>query len=268
MGKINTAVKILILLGFSAFSAWLVISGETTRYVHPRMIPYIIAAAAVMFIIALIMAVDFMRKKTDKKLNASLIIYIIPIITAFSVPAVAFSAADTSTAGLQLGTNTSQQAEAATENTAGTTTVASSETEETTSSQPTETTAESKETAENGSIVLDNANFYGYLYDIYASPEDYTGKEIELTAFVFFDGSVNENEFVAARLVMVCCAADMATSGFLCEYEKSSELEADTWVTVRGTLGVKNSQGTNIPYIIVSSVEKTDAPSEEYIYPY
>lgn len=97
----------------------------------------------------------------------------------------------------------------------------------------------------------------------------YEGVKIEVVGFVFKDNEeFSDNEFVPARLMMVCCAADMVPVGFLCRYDKASELAADAWVKVTGTIIKAQYDGETVPCIQAETVLTTDKPANDYVYPY
>ena len=50
--NINTAIKIILLLGFASFFMVTIFTGSVSLYVHPRIVPYMIFASVVMVIIA------------------------------------------------------------------------------------------------------------------------------------------------------------------------------------------------------------------------
>ncbi|NYB75815.1 TIGR03943 family protein [Sedimentibacter hydroxybenzoicus DSM 7310] len=121
---------------------------------------------------------------------------------------------------------------------------------------------------ENKKINIINDEFYPWITEIYANMDGYEGYEITMTGFVFKDQEyLNENEFVPARLAMVCCAADLAPIGILCLYDNLSELESGQWVTVTGILHKGQYNGQDEPQITVTGI----SPAEEvlvYIFPY
>lgn len=264
MGKmkfvdINSILKILILFGFSAFFVVTIMQGTVTKYVHPRMIPFMIAAAIVMCITAVLQFVELWKSHTGRKFNLSLLVYAVPLLTAFCFPAVSLDSSTVTAENFQFKTESSAE-QTTPQGSAGQDT--SSQNDNTTSQAVTESVGE------KDSIVLDDENYYSYLYQIYENPKDYEGKKIELVGFVFKDETLAENEFVPARLVMVCCAADMVTSGFLCRYDHAAELVPDTWVKVTGTLQVDTMDGELSPYIEAIGIEPAEKPLQEYVYPY
>lgn len=121
---------------------------------------------------------------------------------------------------------------------------------------------------ENKKITISNDEFYPWITEIYGNIDRYEGYEITMTGFVFKDQEyLNENEFVPARLAMVCCAADLAPVGILCLYDNLSELESGQWITVTGILHKGQYNGQDEPQLTVTGI----SPAEEvhgYIFPY
>lgn len=126
--------------------------------------------------------------------------------------------------------------------------------------------------AANKKITVSDDNFGMWYSEIYMNMEKYEGYTITITGYVYKDPEVFEkNEFVPARLMMSCCVADLSPAGFTCKYDKASELKADSWVTVEGTLHVGqyeyNGEKFDEPQITVEKI----VPAKEvegYVYPY
>lgn len=121
-------------------------------------------------------------------------------------------------------------------------------------------------------IHVSDEYFGMWFSEIYMNMEQYEGYTLTMTGFVYKDPElIKDNEFVPARLAMTCCVADLELAGVTCRYEKASELEAGSWITVEGTLllNYKEYNGKQYadPLIEVTKVE----PAEEvegYVYPY
>lgn len=270
--NVNIALKILLLLGFAAFFLYTIVTGSVNLYVHPRIIPYMIFASATMVVIAFLLLGDLF-KSSKKKINSwSLLFYIIPLIMAFALPAKSFDSSAITFGNVQLSGIDNKLDDTAdsiqsSEQTASLTESSSenSNSGETASSD----TANNGVQLQNGVIVMSDSNFYEYMNEIYDDLDKYMGAKIEVIGFVFNDNEeFSDNEFVPARLMMVCCAADMVPVGFLCRYDKASELTTDTWVKVTGTIGKTQYEGETVPYIKAENVEKAEKPVNEYVYPY
>lgn len=125
---------------------------------------------------------------------------------------------------------------------------------------------------ENRIITVGNEDFGFWLMEIYANMEKYKEYEIVMTGFVFRDLEIfEEDEFIVARLMMSCCAADLVPTGLLCEYDKAVELKTDSWITVEGIIDIKeyeyDGQKYYDPQILVKNVTQADEVNG-YIYPY
>ncbi|MDR1159596.1 MAG: TIGR03943 family protein [Syntrophomonadaceae bacterium] len=121
-------------------------------------------------------------------------------------------------------------------------------------------------------ITVSNNDFGIWASEIYMNMEKYEGYTIDMTGFVLRDPEIfMEDEFVAARLMMSCCVADLSPTGLLCKYDQSSGLKAESWVNVEGTLfiGQYEYEGYQYeePQVLVTKI----TPAEEvkgYVYPY
>jgi len=272
--NVNIALKIFLLLGFAAFFLYTIVTGSVNLYVHPRIIPYMIFASATMVVIAFLLLGDLF-KSSKKKINSwSLLFYIIPLIMAFALPATSFDSSTGTLGNVQLSgienksnntvdsSETTEQTVSSTENSSEN---SNSSSKDTTSSDATNEGVR----LQDGVLIMTDSNFYECMNEIYNDMDKYEGVKIEVIGFVFNDNEeFSDNEFVPARLMMVCCAADMVPVGFLCRYDKASELTADTWVKVIGTIGKTQYEGETVPYIQAENVEKAEKPVNEYVYPY
>ncbi|MBS5788663.1 MAG: TIGR03943 family protein [Clostridioides difficile] len=121
---------------------------------------------------------------------------------------------------------------------------------------------------ENKMIAVSHEEFSQWFNEIYMNIDKYVGYKISIKGFVYKDlESMDEDEFVPARLMMTCCVADLSPCGFICKYSKASKLEADSWVTVEGTISKKEKNSAEDPQIDVNKISSAD-PTEDYIYPY
>jgi putative membrane protein len=264
----NAALKILLLLGFAAFFLITIFTGSVNLYVHPRVIPYMVFASAAMIVIAILLFQDLFRPTGGKVNSWPLLFFVIPLIMAFTLPAESFDSSSGTTGEIRLSaTETFSDDSADSEQ--------DEENPEDDDSAAGDTDAEEENEDEedsllrDGVMLLDSDNYYEGLCEIYTDIDKYRGTPILLEGFVFNENSsFGDNMFVPARLLMVCCAADMQTVGLLCLYDGASELEADAWVTVSGTVDKTELDGELVPCIVAESVELTEEPSETYIYPY
>ena len=119
-------------------------------------------------------------------------------------------------------------------------------------------------------IILDDENYTEILADIEQNPNEYMGKKIKLEGFVYRDEQFEKNDFVVARMFMVCCAADAQVTGLMATWDKSSTLNDKQWVRVEGVLKTQTyeieGQKSLIPMIHIVSVAKIQTPDNQYVY--
>ncbi|SHH74357.1 putative membrane protein [Sporobacter termitidis DSM 10068] len=123
----------------------------------------------------------------------------------------------------------------------------------------------------NKKITVSDDDFGAWMYEFYDNMDQYAGYQISIKGFVFKDpNQMKANEFVPARLMMSCCVADLSPCGLLCQYDKASTLEEDSWVTVEGTLHKAQItyDGQTIDDIQITVTKITPAEKVDgYIYP-
>ena len=113
-------------------------------------------------------------------------------------------------------------------------------------------------------IVIDDKNYYSIMNKIYENINLYKGKKITVIGFVYKDNNFSNDEFVAARMMVSCCAADAEVIGFICKYSQSIKL---TGVIEEYTLENVKGGRKSIPLIIVEKLANIEEPSNQYIYP-
>lgn len=273
---INVGLKIILLFGFAAFFFFTIISGTVILYVHPRVIPFMIFASISMILIGILLFRDLFNS-SEKKVNSwPLLFFIVPLLMGFALPAKSFDSSSGAIGSVQLSSVGSVSSNTSSGNTSESTQDLkdSQNVAEINSAADHRNISQDNETNDsislkNGILVLDSNNFYKCLCEIFDNMDKYKGTSIEVVGFVFKDNeSFTKNQFVPARLMMVCCAADMQPVGILCQYDKASDLESDSWVKVNGTLDETTFEGETIPCIVAQSVEIAEDPDEAYVYPY
>ena len=117
---------------------------------------------------------------------------------------------------------------------------------------------------------------------LYENQEQLSGHRFRLTGFVYKDPDLENNQFVIARFVIVCCLADTVPIGIIAESPNASDLKSDTWVEAEGVLKmlstfnaadtiepVSNFHGANtdIPDFVITGLKKIPTPNDPYLYP-
>lgn len=115
-------------------------------------------------------------------------------------------------------------------------------------------------------INIDPSNYTNMLKAISENPDDYVGKQISFSGYVYRLPDFNENEFVLARDMIISSDYQAVVVGFLCNYANAQDLKDGEWVQIVGTIEKGEYHGT-IPIVNVTSLTRISSPSDEYVYP-
>ena len=88
-----------------------------------------------------------------------------------------------------------------------------------------------------------------------------------MIGFVYFDESLNKNQFFVSRFVISCCAADGFAIAMVGEWPQASTLEQDSWVLVKGTVQSITLHDRAVPMIQAESVQAVPIPEQPYLFP-
>ena len=120
--------------------------------------------------------------------------------------------------------------------------------------------------AEEIEIVDDD---YGIWYlDASENPMKYEGKTVKIKGMVYQPPGITGTQFVTGRYAMTCCADDMASVGFICDYELADKLEQKTWVNITAKIKNEYHPGyqSNGPILYVEDISKANQPEEPIVY--
>jgi putative membrane protein len=285
---LNTQVflETLCFLTFGGVIFYLTASGRYLAYVTPRMAPYLYFTSAVMLVWAVV-GLGRLFQPRYKVRSAHCFVLVLPLLLLL-LPHSPLSTAELAGNYLGAGALSSQSAAAVTVPPASTPIPPATDTQsalsppedlpQTTAAEPPSPVYEEEAPLLAGldeaarTIVVSNDDFGSWLSELYVNMERYEGYTIVTTGYVFKDPAfIQDGEFVPARLMMSCCAADLVPVGLLCHYDEASQLEADSWVTVEGTLFIAQieyeGQSYDDPQLKVTKVTPAQAV-EGYVYPY
>jgi len=110
------------------------------------------------------------------------------------------------------------------------------------------------------------ANYTNVLKSVHDNLDKYIGQKIKFTGYIYRIIDFKENQFVLARDMVISSDFQTVVVGFLCEYEKATEFEDSCWVVIEGEI-TKGEYRGEIPIIKIEKIEKTNQPSEEFVYP-
>ncbi|WP_019152555.1 TIGR03943 family putative permease subunit [Robertmurraya massiliosenegalensis] len=109
--------------------------------------------------------------------------------------------------------------------------------------------------------------FSSYHGEMLSNPEDFVGRKIRLSGFVYREQGIAENQLILSRFLITHCIADASVLGMLTEFSQVPDLKEDTWLELEGILDMKMLNGVVIPVIHASNWKVIDEPQDPYVYP-
>ena len=120
---------------------------------------------------------------------------------------------------------------------------------------------------QDGRIIMDDAHFSAWISELYTKLDLWVGTKITASGSIWKDGELfAADEFALARMMMVCCAADLQPVGILAKWNENQTLTDGEWVEITGTIAKTPYKDRFDPLIIVESVKKITPPQQAYIY--
>lgn len=280
----ESLLQTLILFCFAIYFIVLILSGTVYRYVHERHVPVMYAAAAVFVLISILklkQAAQLYRSRgtayqTSRSASAadsasllhggkalfSAAVFAVALIGMAAAPSIgpklsqfAFTdslggvyaaSSDADVSGLAGGQEAVEQSSRGQD-------------------AALQEIPAQEQTVRN--IVMNEDTFSTWLSVLYTRLDSCLGAKITISGSVWKDSKLFEqNEFAVARMMMVCCAADLQPVGLLAQWDSVETLTDGEWVEITGTLSKKPYQDGFDPLIIAESVKKIAPPEREYIY--
>lgn len=113
---------------------------------------------------------------------------------------------------------------------------------------------------------ISSSQYTNVLKAVHENLDDYIGKEITFTGYVYKIDYLQKNQFVIARNMIINEASQTVVVGFLCEYNEISNFENLSWVKLTGTIKEGDLNG-KIPVLEITHIEKASKPDDEFVYP-
>ncbi|MFF2089210.1 TIGR03943 family putative permease subunit [Paenibacillus sp. NPDC058174] len=113
-------------------------------------------------------------------------------------------------------------------------------------------------------------NEFGFIetlttFDLYR--DNFIGKRVAISGFVYREDTMKDGQFVISRLAMLCCSADTEPYGILAVIPDGQKLADDTWVQATGTIGLTHYLGNEIMELQIDEIKTIKQPKSPYVYP-
>lgn len=238
----------LLLFGLCIFFALKAVNGQLTWYINARFIPLTIFGMIFLGILAQTVFTEIRRSRKHEEEHpehhhehdhapsaVNLWFMLIPLVIGLLIPARPLDSSAFSTKGF----NTSAP-------------LISSD-----------SSAQIFETESRERNILQWLKLFNYQDDI----TEFIGQEASVVGFVYFDEALTSDQFYVSRFVVSCCAADGFAIAMPVRWEKSAELQQDSWVVVKGRVEAITLNEQRVPMIVAESVEAANIPAQPYLFP-
>lgn len=247
MRRFNTeeSIKFIIFITFDVLLCYLVKAGRIDNFINPKMSLYIKITIVVIFILALFQLTKIFTVITRNKFRVSYLMFFAVILIGFTTVPDNLNAEIAGNKGITIAN----------------------------SNEDSLARKNIKKDIIGDSILFDDENYYENIFKLEGNVRQYIGKKVIIRGFVYKEENFKENEFVVARMMMSCCAADAQVIGLMCRWNNASQLNKEQWISVEGVLESTaygsggSDKGDIIPLIVVEKVESIEAPENVYIYP-
>lgn len=110
--------------------------------------------------------------------------------------------------------------------------------------------------------IISSSNYTNILKQVHNNLETYVGQKIKVTGYVYKLDSFNSNEFVLARDMDIGNNKTLVV-GFLCNYHET--LEANSWITVTGSIEKGTYNNEPLPVLKITNIEKANIPLDSTV---
>ena len=237
----------------------ILLTGQITHYVHPRMVPYIIVALILLGGMLVFGLPDVFKPRHQFRITPSLFLLMALTLLFTSQKAIGQQKEKVD----RLGEHTSYKKEQTLEQAK----VKETKLKETKLKEAKLKESKVKEAkGEEGEILVIRDEDFGRWYKkIYSEGSAYEGKKIRLKGQVLRVPELGTDEFIPSRRIMICCAADATAYGFVCRSPLASQLIEEEWVMVTGILHWEEYLGEEMPVLEALEIDRVEPPIEEYV---
>jgi uncharacterized repeat protein (TIGR03943 family) len=116
-------------------------------------------------------------------------------------------------------------------------------------------------------IQVKEEGFMEILSSIDLFQENFIGKQMEISGFVYHEEDMLPNQFVVARFSVSCCSADASPFGVMIESNRANHFPKDTWVKVTGKIAKTKYADNEIMKLDATKIERIPAAKDPYVYP-
>lgn len=119
---------------------------------------------------------------------------------------------------------------------------------------------------QNDIVKISPKNYTNILKAVHDNIDNYVGKKINFTGYVYKISDLEDNQFILARNMIISSDFNYVIVGFLCESNDIKNFETGTWINITGKITKGNYHG-DMPIIKILEIKACNKPTDEYVYP-
>lgn len=267
-------IRFLILAGYFEITMYLQLTGKLNQYInlHYSYLAYL--SMVLSFILAVVQLIVWMKQikvhshlRTFSAKLGSVLLLLIPLLVGFLFPTVTLDSTTVSAKGFHFplaeGSSTAIQQE---EGTSSQYLKPDTSTYFTKGAYEKEMRAAAKKYVNQATIQITSENYMEVMEVIYDYPDEFVGKNLEFTGFVYNDPSDSKSQFLF-RFGIIHCIADSGVYGLLTTGQDQAYPD-NTWIHAKGklTLHYHKNLGQSLPTLEVQSFDQVEKPDNPYVY--
>ena len=298
--KLHYSVRASILAALSGYIVHLVKADKLQLYLLPRMMIYVKLGAMALFALAIFyvfLAIHYSNEKHEKETcdcghepprsaSGNVLLYglfVIPLLLGFALPDAIMGSDVASIKGMNLNAASLSQAPASSSSQSAVAKPAAEKPARQDSGTPARDELDKLFPADEYSIDLANLGkkLYGRknihvgtegflelltMLDMYK--DNFKGKEISISGFVYREEGMDKDEFIVSRMAVQCCSADAIPYGVLVKSKGGASLKKDTWISMTGILTTSKYKGNEVVTLDGNKIKVIQTPGDPYVYSY
>ncbi len=114
-------------------------------------------------------------------------------------------------------------------------------------------------------ITIEDKDYAIWYRDLMEEPSKYDGRTVKFKGMVARPKELDEKGLLIGRRVMTCCADDIAFRPIACESDEEIIADNAGWYTITARIIMKQHKlyTQKAPVLVLTKIEKADAPTEE-----
>jgi putative membrane protein len=260
----------LILLGYGAYIAYLLRSGDMLYFINPRLNVFMVASASVFFLLACIQIPRLFLSGERWRDRFWMALFALPMLLGVAVAPKGLHENIALNKGFFLSGATGGPTsflDAPRKKTEPMAMLKKRLVGDIGSGEPTSAVTE------DGVFEVDAAHFDTRLQIVEDVPEAFADLKVRIAGFVQRRSGLPDERFFVVRMLIVCCAADSLVRGLMVEWPEGASFAPGEWVEAEGVVVLQEFyddwflKNVTVPMIRATRVERSERPSSIYVYP-